>query len=54
MDLLGMTMEGERRLATRAERQEEAHQRLEETVHEIGERLNALIAVVDDLIRRKE
>jgi hypothetical protein len=61
MDLLGMTMEGERRLATRAERMDEEMKRfeagqkaLQDLVHEIGDKLNGLISVVDDRIRRKE
>jgi hypothetical protein len=68
MDLLGMTMEGERRLATRAERMDEemkhfeagqkalqdGHRELQDLVHEIGDKLNGLISVVDDMIRRKE
>ena len=45
MDVLGFSMEGERRLATRTER-------LETTVLEIGEKRNALIGVVDGLVDR--
>jgi hypothetical protein len=52
MDLLGFTMEGERRLATRMERAEESRAKLEATVQEIGDKLNALIGVVDGLIGR--
>ena len=75
MDLLGLSLEGERRLATRMERMEENMerlegnmqrlagnmerlegnmQRLETTVQEIGDKLNGLIGVVDDFIRRKQ
>jgi hypothetical protein len=68
MDLLGLTMEGERRLETRGERvgeyqlrteenrlrMEEGQRRLRETLHEIGERLNALRTAVEQLTRRKE
>jgi hypothetical protein len=60
MDLLGLSLEGERRLATRTERLEENLMLIEEkdaklrdTVNEIGDRLNALIAVVDDVVRGK-
>ena len=89
MDLLGLSLEGERRLATRMERMEENMERLagnmqrlagnmervagnmerlegnmqrlegnmerlETTVQEIGDKLNGLIGVVDDFIRRKQ
>ena len=61
MDLLGLSLEGQRRLATRTERMEENMermqgnmQRLETTVQEIGDKLNGLIGVVDDFIRRKQ
>ena len=67
MDLLGMTVEGERRLATRMEQIEEFrlehekfHVQHERTMKEIdlklaetGEKLNALIGVVDGFIRGK-
>jgi Zn-dependent oligopeptidase len=66
MDLLGFTMEGERRLATRMERTEatvqqigdnlhalaSAQAKLDRTVQEIGDKLNGLIGVVDGIIRR--
>ena len=58
MDVLGLSLEGERRLATRTERLEEAreqddarHAKLENLVHEIGDKLNALIAIVDGMIQ---
>jgi DNA repair exonuclease SbcCD ATPase subunit len=61
MDLLGLTMEGERRLATQAEilkermeRAEEKHQRLEEIVAEIGDKLNGLIGYVGGLGPEKQ
>ena len=67
MDLLGFTIEGERRLATRVERMEEEQEKftqgmsefaqgmseLRSTVHEIGDNLNGLIGVVDGFIRRE-
>jgi ABC-type transporter Mla subunit MlaD len=56
MDLLGLTMEGERRLATQMERSNQRmdriDQRLEhltETVSEIGDKLNGLIGYVGGL-----
>jgi len=59
MDVLGFTLEGERRLATRMERAEELqttiqenHRKLEATVQEIGDKLNGLIGIVDGLIHR--
>ena len=66
MDLLGLTIEGEHRLATRTERLEQTMQnvgeklaqmgekltRLEETTQEIGDKLNGLISVVDGIIRK--
>lgn len=59
MDLLGFTIEGERRLATRQERYEERQQRYEEkqaelreAMHELTDKLNGLIGVVDGFIRR--
>jgi hypothetical protein len=61
MDVLGLTLEGERRIATRTERLEETVQQfgegliaLREQVHEIDGKLNALISVVDEMIRRRE
>ena len=45
MDLLGFTMEGERRLATR-------QQRTEEIVAELSGKLDGLISVVDGIVRR--
>jgi hypothetical protein len=61
MDVLGLTLEGERRMATRTERLEETVQQfgegliaLREQVHEIDGKLNALISVVDEMIRRRE
>ena len=72
MDVLGLSIEGERRLATRVERMEQVqeelqatiqetarqhnetakrHNALAETVLEIGDKLNALIAVVDGIVR---
>ena len=61
MDVLGLTLEGERRIATRTERLEETVQHfgegliaLREQVHEIDGKLNALISVVDEMIRRRE
>ena len=61
MDLLGLSLEGERRLATRVERMEEAHakleasvQRISETLQETNERLNGLIGVVDGFIRGRQ
>jgi hypothetical protein len=67
MDVLGLTVEGERRLATRMERSEEwrqeheqLHQQHEQrmreidaTLLEIGEKLNGLIGIVDGFIRGK-
>jgi hypothetical protein len=53
MDVLGMTVEGERRLATRMERIEELQAKADHTLAEAGEKLNALIAVVDGFIRGK-
>jgi hypothetical protein len=53
MDLLGLSIEGERRVATRVERIEESDAKLRDTVNEIGGRLNALIAVVGDIVRGK-
>ena len=59
MDLLGFTMEGERRLATRAQRHDEAMAeidakliQIEQTVSEIAGKLNGLIGVVDGWVRR--
>jgi chromosome segregation ATPase len=56
MDLLGLTMEGEARLATEQQRAKErweslekTHKRLEEIVVEIGDKLNGLIGYVDGL-----
>lgn len=49
MDPLGLTVEGERRLASRMERQEEMALRLEATVVEIADKLNGLIGYVDGL-----
>ena len=61
MDLLGLTVEGERRLATRLARLEESHAEFEQnmakistTVAEIGDKLNALINIVDGSIRGKQ
>jgi len=42
MDVLGMTVEGERRIATRTER-------LETTVREISDKVNGLIEVVHEM-----
>ena len=67
MDLLGMTVEGERRLATRAEEMQELQLHHERKMKEIDvkfaesavkhaemdEKLNALIGVVDGFIRGK-
>jgi hypothetical protein len=74
MDLLGMTVEGERRLATRTEEMQELqlhhdrtmkeidvklaesavkHVEIDVQLAEIGEKLNALIGVVDGFIRGK-
>jgi|HubBroStandDraft_1064217.scaffolds.fasta_scaffold238905_2 predicted nucleic acid-binding Zn-ribbon protein len=53
MDLLGLTMEGERRLATQAEVSKQKHERLEEIVAEVGDKLNGLIGYVD-WVRRSE
>jgi cob(I)alamin adenosyltransferase len=49
MDLLGLTMEGERRLATQAEIAKQKHERLEEIVAEVGDKLNGLIGFVGGL-----
>ena len=61
MDLLGLSLEGERRLATRVERMEDAHakleasvQRISETLQETNEKLNGLIGVVDGFIRGRQ
>jgi len=68
MDLLGLSLEGERRLATRVERMEANMERMEknmqrieqsdaklrETVQEIGDKLNGLIGVVDGFIRGQQ
>jgi predicted nucleic acid-binding Zn-ribbon protein len=61
MDVLGLTLEGERRIATRTERLEETVQQfgegliaLREQVHEIDGKLNALISVVAEVVRRRE
>ena len=54
MDLLGMTAEGERRLAARIERIEQADAKLRETIQEIGDKLNGLIGVVDGFTRGKQ
>jgi len=60
MDLLGLTVEGERRLATRMEQIEQLRREHEQRMREIdvklaemGEKLNALIGVVDGFIRGK-
>jgi sigma54-dependent transcription regulator len=60
MDLLGMTVEGERRLATRMEEIEELRRQTDRTLAKIvvtlaetDEKLNALIGVVDGFIRGK-
>jgi hypothetical protein len=60
MDVLGLTAEGERRLATRMDWSEELHREHEQRMHELdfklaemGEKLNALIGVVDGFIRGK-
>ncbi len=53
MDVLGLTVEGERRLATRMERIEELQLKHEQRMGEIDEKLNALIGVVDGFIRGK-
>lgn len=64
MDLLGMTAEGERRLATQMAESRAQHEEFrlhhERTMKEIdlklaetGEKLNALIGVVDGFVRGK-
>src|SRR5271166_3463114 len=60
MDLLGMTVEGERRLATRMEEVEELRRETDRTIAKIvsmhaetDEKLNALIGIVDGFIRGK-
>jgi hypothetical protein len=53
MDLLGMTVEGERRLATRMEEIHELHREHDRRMLEIDEKLNALIGIVDGFIRGK-
>jgi hypothetical protein len=54
MDLLGLTMEGERRLATQAGVAKQKHERLEEIVAEIGDKLNGLIGYVGGLGRSEQ
>ena len=60
MDVLGMTVEGERRLATRMEEVEELRGETDRTIAKIvsmhaetDEKLNALIDIVDGFIRGK-
>jgi hypothetical protein len=60
MDVLGLTVEGERRLATRMERIEELHQEIDQaiakivvTLSETDDKLNALIRIVDGVVRGK-
>jgi hypothetical protein len=60
LDVLGLTVEGERRLATRMEQIEELHREHDKRMIEvdirlveIGDKLNALIGVVDGFIRGK-
>lgn len=47
LDLIGVTVEGQARIASR-------QQQLDQTVAEIGDKLNALISVVDQMIRGKQ
>jgi predicted nuclease with TOPRIM domain len=61
LDVLGITVEGQQRLATRVERSEEDFAAIRETIRditvkhrEIDDKLNALIDVVDGFIRGKQ
>ena len=61
MDLLGMSIAGEQRLAALTDRHESTIReiddrlnRLTATVQEIGDKLNGLIGVVDGFIRGKQ
>jgi hypothetical protein len=53
MDVFGLTVEGERRLATRMQQTEELRREHEQRMREIDEKLNALIGIVDGFIRGK-
>ena len=52
MDLLGLTVEGERRLAARAEAHEKAIARIDQSLAEITDKLNGMIGFMDGFIRR--
>jgi hypothetical protein len=53
IDLLGLTVDGERRLATRMQEIEQLHREHDRRMVEIDEKLNALIGIVDGFIRGK-
>lgn len=53
LDLIGLTVQGQAQIASRQQQMDAAQLRLDQTVAEIGDKLNALIAVVDQMIRGK-
>lgn len=53
LDLIGLTVHGQAQIASRQQQMDAAQLRLDQTVAEIGDKLNALIAVVDQRIRGK-
>lgn len=54
LDLIGLTVQGQAQIASRQQQMDAAQLRLDQTVAEIGDNLNALISVVDQVTRGKQ